>query len=511
MALSVATSGQVSSWGDSRMIGNGVLIALFAWLLVWCIGSWGYWEDDSYIHLAYARSVSQGLGFMFNGALSNGDTSPLWVLAMALFGSLAPDWVLGGKVLSLVTLLASIWVLHRFIQRLLPVEALGEQGAGGHVVRAVLLGLIFVSPFTLHWAYSGMEAVSASAWIVATSMLLAEDRPTWRQTALACLLVGLGPLLRPEFVLMGPVALPFLWRHMQVVLQDASSVRAKVRLLIGALLLVGPLVLWSAYALHAFGYVMPNTNAAKRAAPGVMVPLRLLQLTALGFPALLLACVGFGWGLLSRSSAPRVEQAARSLVPRMTWPLLAWSALVLVFYVVNHTHVQTRYILVLAPGLLIVAWAALFRRWGSKVLLWMVMCLLAGAGMSVMLLKPLTENKVVHDHQVEELASLIRAQVPPHAPIAVYSIGQIGFLIPNPIVDIGGITQPSAAPYLFGPASDMVAWARRQGAQYYISGDKPLPDAVLMHHMTFPAGGWYLNPKAYKDTEPVNLWRLPMP
>lgn len=483
---------------DDRLIERVILFVTLAWLVLWCIWSWGYWEDDSYIHLAYARSVSQSQGFMFNGALSNGDTAPLWVLALALAGSLSPDWVLGGKVLSLACVVATLWIFASFSKRLLPADEPGRRASA-----ALLLALIFTSPFTLHWAYSGMEALMAAGWIVLMSMHLAADRPTWRQTLLACLLLGMSPLLRPEFVLMAPVALPFLWRHAQMLMQHNTPSQTAFKFLVCTLLLIGPLLLWSVYALQAFGYIMPNTNAAKRAAPGVIVPWRLLQLTAMGFPMLLLAGAGLLW------AAIRSRHSSNRFLPRLAWPLLAWCCLVLVFYVLNHTHVQTRYMLVLAPGLLIVAWSALIGRWGStRVTPWLLLGILSTGMISLLLLKPLGDNKIAHDQQIEELAALIRQKVPPQDPIAVYSIGQIGFLIPNPIVDIGGITQPSATPYLFGPTQDMVAWARRQGARYYISGDKPEPDAVLVHHMSVPVGGWFLKPSAYAGTENINLWQL---
>ena len=61
--------------------------ALYAFVLVWLVGwfvyGFSYWEDDAFIHLEFARSVAEGRGFAFNGALTYGDTSPLWVLLLA--------------------------------------------------------------------------------------------------------------------------------------------------------------------------------------------------------------------------------------------------------------------------------------------------------------------------------------------------------------------------------------------------------------------------------------------
>jgi hypothetical protein len=71
-----------------------VLLSLsFLWCLCWFIHSWGYWEDDAYIHLEFARSVAAGHGFTFNGKVVYGDTAPLWVFLLVI-GIAGPGWLL---------------------------------------------------------------------------------------------------------------------------------------------------------------------------------------------------------------------------------------------------------------------------------------------------------------------------------------------------------------------------------------------------------------------------------
>ena len=46
---------------------NLLLAATVLWCLYWFVHAWPYLEDDTYIHLEFARSFAAGHGFAFNG------------------------------------------------------------------------------------------------------------------------------------------------------------------------------------------------------------------------------------------------------------------------------------------------------------------------------------------------------------------------------------------------------------------------------------------------------------
>src|SRR5579862_9650503 len=72
--------------GSSAAFAVTVLLTLsILWCVLWFIHSWGYWEDDSFIHLEFARSLASGHGFAFNGSVVYGDTAPLWVMLLVGF------------------------------------------------------------------------------------------------------------------------------------------------------------------------------------------------------------------------------------------------------------------------------------------------------------------------------------------------------------------------------------------------------------------------------------------
>lgn len=498
------------------MIALGV-VASILWVLAWLGYTWGYWEDDAFIHLEYARSVWEGRGFTFNGVLSNGDTSPAWVLLLAAAWGSGWPWLVAGKGLTVLALVFSLIVLWRFAQR---VQA--DLGLGGAALPVWMLALFVSSPYFCFWAFSGMEATWAAGWLMLQSMLLTplRARPATLLAAAAC--VGLGPVIRPEFLLMLPVAAPFLlWQWWQVGRSLSAPARAGLFWL-AALLLAWPLLTWVTYAMQAFGHVMPNTNAAKRAAPGVWVPARLVQVFGLGFPGVLM-----GLGLLAMAAvlpamrrqaaagapgaSPPVRGRTLAGLPHSAVPLAAWAGAVLVFYVLNHTHVQTRYALVMAPGLmcLLWAWSARHLRPGLHLSLSVLTLSLCVAG-SLWMARPHLRNKMEAIGSSTAMVAHIQAHVPEGQGIAVYAIGQYGFMLQgHRVIDIGGITRPQASRYQFevDPAG-LLAWAKAEGARFYIAGGAPEPGARLLLTVPGRALGWHLRPEAYELDESQRLWAL---
>lgn len=485
-----------------------VLLLALVWVTAWLRFTWPYWEDDAYIHLEYARSLAEDHGFMFNSRLSNGDTSPLWVLWLALPMKLGAHGLWVSKFLTLLCCVATLAMLWRFTRLLLEDLALPS---GAHL--AWPLALFVSSPYFCYWAFSGMEAVAAAGWVMLQSSLLMPRRASRRTLLAAAICLGLGPLLRPELLLMLIVGGPFLLWQSKSVLQG-SSPRTRIWTTVAILLAISlPLSVWSAYALQTFGHVMPNTNAAKQAPPGTWVSLRLLQVGALGFPGLILLGVALAVPDLrpaTPGAAVRPLQRNWHGMPHTALPLLAWVVLVACFYMANHTHVQTRYVLVLAPGLLALVCAMAVPRVHPTVLRSITAGSVAlGAGISLLLVVPHMRNKIELIGSTARMATHIEASLPPGTPVAVYAIGQFGYLLrDHELVDVGGITRPSASRFLYDEKA-RVAWARAEGARYFIWGEAPEPGAVLVQSFDAHNVGWFMNPMAYAQSAPVRLWRLP--
>lgn len=490
------------------------LLAIAAlWVFAWCWYTWGYWEDDAYIHLEYARSVAEGRGFAFNGRLSNGDTSPLWVLLLAAPLLAGMEGLLGGKLLALLGCAFALAMTWQFARRLADDALLRDPRWPAWVL------LLFVaSPYFCYWAFSGMEAVSAAGWVMLQSMLLMPRQASARTVLAAALCMGLGPLVRPELVLMFAAGGPFLLHQWWQVSRPVGAPRRWLLFAVALALLAMPLLLWSAYAVHAFGQVLPNTNAAKQAPPGTVVPLRLVQVMALGFPGVLLMAATLSLRALVHRAPPQgspaADRAARCWhgLPHAALPLLAWLVMVSVFYAANHTHVQTRYVLVMAPGLMALLWVVAATRLRPP---WLpgltASCVALAMGASLWLTWPHLRNKIELIASTARMAEHIQATVPRQSPIAVYAIGQFGYLLrDHELVDVGGITRPAASRFLYDEPA-RVAWARAEGARYFIWGEPPEADALLVRAFSARQTGWHLNPAAYEQDAPLRLWQLRAP
>jgi hypothetical protein len=464
-------------------------IPLFGVALLWLWFSYGYVEDDAFIHLEFARSFAEGAGFAFNGRLVNGDTAPLWVVLLAAMHSLGAGWIAASKILGCIGVAVAASGIWRVASSLS-----GGSPERNYLAPACLLATA-LNPYFIHWSFSGMESVSAlgvSLWAIWA--IFSSPAPEWRRLAAGALLLSIAPLLRPELLLLSAVAgAVLLYRAWRLPALPASRV---LTLALFAMVMALPTALWSAYALDAFGSIIPNTNAAKRGGDLLPVAAKLVTVYAVGFSGTL--------ALL----AILVPRLLKHHVPAMIWMLLLWPLACAAFYLLDHTAVQTRYCLLSMPCLTIaVLWLlqktvndARFR--GAVGAITCINLYLAFA-----IVYPHVSNKIALVKTASAAAAYIREQLPSQAPVAVYAIGQLAFESRHPLIDIGGITRPEVLPYT-GDLAAIIRWARGEGAQFYIGGERPAESAEPLYSYSVPFLGWSLNRANYGTTTQTAIYRL---
>lgn len=522
---------------SARIAANLLLLLALLWCAYWFVHSWHYLEDDAYIHLEFARSLASGLGFAFNGRVVAGDTAPLWVLLLAAMHTLIPDWPLSSKILAVLGAVLGLAGTYAFARRL--ASSFLPSNATARVFPAALVLLIAVNPYFCYWVFSGMESVAAVGLAFYAVLLATRERPTAWTLLAACLLAGISPLLRPELVfLTALLALPIFgqWRRLP---GKPGSPAKLTTFAAGLLLTVAPLVLWLLYSRHAFGHLLPNTNAAKRAAPSASVAFHLLSIYSFGFPLILCGLVaGIIYLLLhptavcrslshavasalarcsqaepnSRDANPPADNPSIAAQPSLGLPLagwifLLWPAIATLFYLADHSYVQTRYILATAPGLTVVILLLVLRGWPRTGRVLYVAALVAALAVSTMITRPFIRNKALNCLTQQDFAHYIHDHIAPNAPVADYSIGEIAFVSRHPIIDTGGITRPGAIPYLNVPPQGVLRWARSQGAQYCVCS-QPGPGAVLAYSVSQRFIGWTLHPALYNTSTRLELWKL---
>jgi arabinofuranosyltransferase len=247
--------------GSARALARGATVALVAVpFLILAIGAWRYrWmSDDGFINLRIVRQLLDGNGPVFNaGERVEASTSPLWLYLLSLEDLLLPlrlEWiaVLSGMALTFVgaatTVVGALRLSPRRADRATPVVWFP----------AGLLVVVAIAP-SWKFASSGLENGLTVAWIGGCFLVLA----TWARAARplrlpAAVLLGLGPLVRPELTLLSialvGVVLACEWR--------ATGWRRRLAIVAVAFALP---VAYQVFRMGYYASLVPNSGIAKEA------------------------------------------------------------------------------------------------------------------------------------------------------------------------------------------------------------------------------------------------------
>jgi arabinofuranosyltransferase len=237
------------------------LVGLMVPVIVVLIMGWQHrWiADDGFINFRYVDQIRHGNGPVFNaGERVEAFTSPLWLALLLCLDVVVPlrlEWI---AVVSGLTLTAVGFVFAAAGATRLWHHLVGE----GPTVPAGLLVFAAVRP-VWDFASSGLDSALGVAWLGASWWALCRSvcsqgtRHERRETTPwgTCVLIGVGPLVRPD---LGIMTLAFL----TVLLVSETSWRARGRVVAWALAL--PLA-YEAFRMAYYAAIVPNTALAKEA------------------------------------------------------------------------------------------------------------------------------------------------------------------------------------------------------------------------------------------------------
>jgi hypothetical protein len=222
----------------------------YAWFLFLQLRSYGFTVDDSYISFRYAENLASGFGPVFNpGERTEGSSSFLWVLILAVARLLGANLVHASKLLGAILVLLIPWMLLSLSIHLPP-------------KRPNIIGswLAVLSPPLALWSVVGMETGAYTfllTWAIYAAAKDLSEGATGRISACVPLLGA--ALMRPEGIaLSAPYLAILLWRGLQPAFRFPLH-----RALSAAAIVFGGFLALTLFRLWFYGDLVPNTYYAK--------------------------------------------------------------------------------------------------------------------------------------------------------------------------------------------------------------------------------------------------------
>lgn len=227
-----------------------VVLAVMGWRQRWM-------SDDGMINIRVVDQFVAGNGLVYNmGERVEVGTSTLWLGLLLLSTVVAP----GSETSVIAVGLGWVLTLVGFAAGT-AASVMSQRSSGRILLPAGMLIVAFLPPM---WDFttSGLETGLTFAWIGMCSLALVwrlQSRPgqhAWAPVWLP-VLIGLGPLIRPDLVLMS------MCFGVALLLQSRRSILGSI----GAIITAGVLPLgWQLFRMGYFAAVVPNTALAKSAA-----------------------------------------------------------------------------------------------------------------------------------------------------------------------------------------------------------------------------------------------------
>lgn len=432
-----------------------------------------YLIDDAFIHLTFARNIIDGKGFTFNGGEPTyGVTAPLWTLLLAGAGKVVGVDPLMVKVLS--GLLGGLTIVFWF--RL-------ARGVGLSPYWSSLGAMIWgFNAFLGRWSASGMETPLALLLLI-----LAFDAQWRERWGLAGIWCGLATLTRPEVFGLG-VLFSF----------EALTRRNRKGAVVLFSLFLLSLMPWYLYAYFTFHTLTPNPALIKMnvgVASLADLAVNLYRTTGVLF-------LGNGVEIVIAGAGVIVLLTRRGGVNpwwgRLVALLIVWALFPPVFFLVKGVFVQSRYLLLSFPPILLGAMLVLqaisqhfpsrmAHRWAiglvSLLVVWQLM-------VTQFMLLPHIERFKVTMNVLRDFGQELQSSTPQNTLVAVGDVGAVGYYSARPILDLEGLVTRSIIPLRQSHSYDELV-----EKELFFLVDKP---QYLIDKSPQPLRMLFINPQRYK-------------
>ena len=395
-----------------------------------------YIVDDAFIHLTFARNLSEGHGFSFNpGVPTYGVTAPLWTILLALLSNI---FVPGPALAKALSIICGVLTVPAFR---LVAGTIGLTNRSANV--ATLIWALNV--WLVRWTASGMEATLALLLLI-----LAFDAQI-RFRSIAGLWLGLAMLCRPEAAVVAVVFILDRWK--------TGSISQALKLLAVIVLINLP---WHIYALSTFGTLRPNTVLVKG---GFGLPV--FSDFLLGIKRTLLI-IGSGHGLETLVILfGLILVIKRKLILsdfeiRTSALLVIWAIFPATIYLTQGVFVTSRYLLIGLPALTLLMFLILdgleYRRrlhiWRYGRYILMAVIIIQQVFLTYKITLPHVEAFRPTIVVLKQIAEKLRQETSSGSSVAVGDVGVIGFYSRRYVVDIEGLITREMVQYRAGISLD---------------------------------------------------------
>ena len=410
---------------------------------------------DAFIHFVFARGISEGQPFFYNGEFSAGSTSPLWSLI------LAPVWkIFGIKIIWLVKVLAGLFVaLAVFLT-----FKLAEATSRNRVIALITAGLFatsFVLPF---WAAKGMETPLFVCLVLASFLIylkLVNSRKSLLLEIFLGIILGFAILTRPEAW--------FLSAFLGVGLLAQKNWRAIFSVGIPAFLIFSPYYFW---LFENTGSIFPSSIArilrARQWAHevgGFFFSLEILKILVTKFLPLTPFFLLF--------FCPSVNsQWSKNPDRKIWWPIFAWLGFHLIFFsLVFPTTEGYRYILPALPFFYLISVLGMFslpKKWIVPALAFAIVGSLTISGQQFLERRVSIEHceKPFIDKTRRDVGLWIHENAPPESLIAMKEIDQSAFYGERRMLSLDGTLDTRAIEFVKN--KDQIAFLKNEQPNFLI-------------------------------------------
>jgi hypothetical protein len=207
--------------------------------------------DDAMVSMRYARNLARGFGLVWNpnGPAVEGYTNPLWVLYMSAFHATG---ISDAKASLPIQLSGAVAIAGMMVLAWRMTERLTAGSVAAAAAAASLVG--FFLPLNL-WSLQGMEVGALALIVTYAAWRACNDMDQHRFSPALWIVLGVATFLRMDAVV------PYVCFLLVLAFADPSNRRRHLAL--GGSILIGSLLLQTAFRVWYYGSPLPNTYYLK--------------------------------------------------------------------------------------------------------------------------------------------------------------------------------------------------------------------------------------------------------